>query len=143
MKNTIHYKSENDLAQGEKAILTTLLYNDIFHFPLTRDELWQFLISDRKIGKTAFVQALKRVSKAKLQVSVRCKKGYYFLAGSSENVKRREANTAQVQKKMKIAKRAAYYLSYIPTIYFIGLSGGLAAKNVTESDDIDFFIITK
>ena len=34
-------------------------------------------------------------------------------------------------------------MSHIPTIKFIGISGGLALENATKDDDIDLFIIVK
>ena len=43
---------------------------------------------------------------------------------------------------MEIAKRAASCLSSVPTILFIGISGGLSVADVRDEDDIDFFIIT-
>src|SRR5687768_3690701 len=42
----------------EQAVLKTLLYSDIFDFPLTKHELWKFLISPREIDKKLFDQAL-------------------------------------------------------------------------------------
>ena len=42
----------------EQAVLKTLLYSDLFDFPLTKNELWKFLISPREVDKHLFEQAL-------------------------------------------------------------------------------------
>ena len=44
---------------------------------------------------------------------------------------------------MQRARFVAEKLSHIPSILFIGISGGLAVGNVTKNDDIDFVIIVK
>lgn len=49
----------------------------------------------------------------------------------------------EVRRKREEAFSTARLLCKIPTIYFIGISGGLAAGSATEGDDIDLFIITK
>lgn len=122
----------------EKAILYTLAYSDIFHFPLTKEELWQFLISEEKIDRTTFDQAIKNLSK-----KIIIRNGFYVLAGHELDIKTRRNNTSELKKKQQIAKHAAYYLSYIPTIKLIGLSGSVAMGKAESNDDIDFFIITK
>lgn len=122
----------------EKSILTTILYSDIFHFPLTREELWRFLISDNHVTRKEFFDALQRLEKRIGQ-----KDGYYFLPDRESIVQQRKQQKLEVRKKLQIAKKAAFYLSHIPTIKFIGISGGLALENVTAADDIDFFIIVK
>src|SRR5438067_429922 len=108
----------------EHAILTTLLYSDIFNFPLTKDELWQLLISKRKIERSSFEKALQCHCEERTHLSYQ--DGYYCLSGRERIIRNRIENLPQVQKKLQIAKRAAFHLSYIPTIYFIGISGGLA-----------------
>jgi hypothetical protein len=122
----------------EKSILQTLAYSEVFNFPLTKEELWYFLISDKKIERDAFEQSLQNVS-----ARIVTQAGFYSLSDDASSIYHRRKNIREVQKKMRIAKHAAYYLSYIPTISLIGLSGGLAMGNVDEEDDIDFFIITK
>jgi hypothetical protein len=130
--------NKGKMTTTEKSILHTLAYSHIFHFPLTKEEIWRFLISDKKITKDDFDNSLKSLS-AKMSI----KDGFYSLRGDKKAFQQRINNLPVVQRKMRIAKRAAFYLSYIPTISLIGLSGGLAMENADAADDIDFFIITK
>ncbi len=135
----------------DEAILKTLLYSDIFDFPLTKDELWHFLISDKKIEKTDFDEALRKLiqpenlifQREENKIGVIYKQGFYCLSGRQQIIKDRKSKLTEAYKKNHIAQRAAYYLSLIPTIEFIGISGSLALKNASINDDIDFFVIVK
>jgi hypothetical protein len=120
------------------AILRTLIYSDIFGFPQTKEEIWEYLISGDRISRSAFEGALNKLKGEVIQLE-----GYYALAGRGEYIKKRISNNKYVHRKMKIAKKAAFLLAAIPTILFIGISGGLAIGDAEKRDDIDFFIITK
>ena len=124
--------------KSEKAILKTITYSDIFNSPVLESELWRFLISEKKINKEDFEKSLISLSSKIIH-----KDGMYCLSGREENIIRRKMQLPEAAKKVRLAKQAAYVLSHIPTVSFIGLSGGVAVGNVHEEDDIDFFIITK
>lgn len=123
---------------NKKAVVTTLLYSSLFSFPLTEEELYRYLISPTKISKNEFSQTLKNLSP---YLSIQS--GYYALSTHKMFAQRRIAMQPEVATKQKLAEQYASLLSIIPTIYFIGLSGGLAAGSAEKGDDIDFFIITK
>lgn len=122
----------------EIAILTTLAYSSLFSFPMNKDELWQYLISNSPIDRKLFDHSLKTLTQ---HITVR--DGYYILKGHEENIRRRMLYVHEVSSKYARASKVASILSYITTIEFIGVSGGLAAKNVSPEDDIDLFIIVK
>lgn len=122
----------------EESILITLIYSSIFSFPLTKDELWKYLITKEKIPKKMFHNRLKLLRQHIVQ-----KQRYICIKGEDASITQRIANSDEVAKKFALAKQASVLVSMIPTVLFIGASGGLAAKNVTAEDDIDFFIITK
>jgi hypothetical protein len=126
-------------SSSEKAILRTIIYSDIFSFPLSEEEVWNFLMGDKKTDRASFKKSLKHLTESALR-----KKGdFYSLKGKEENILRRQANIKLVRRKLQLAKKAAYYLSHIPTISFIGVSGGVAIGNANHDDDIDLFIIVK
>lgn len=124
----------------EQAILKTLTYSDIFDFPLRKDELFEFLVSDKSVSKDAFEKSLDKLIKKGL---ISYKSQYYCLKKREQIIQKRAENILEVSKKLKIAQKAARFISYIPTIQFIGISGGLAMHDVEREDDIDFFIIVK
>lgn len=67
--------------------------------------------------------------------------GYYFLKGRKSLVAIRKKREAFQKEKWEIARRAAMYLSRIPTIELVGVTGGLAMNNAKKEDDIDLFLI--
>lgn len=120
-----------------KSILKTLAYADIFDSLLTEGEIWQFLISDIKVSKQEVGQAIK-----KLKI-IESKKGFYCLEKRTGIIEKRIKRKIYSEKKIYIAQRVSTYLSYLPTVYLIGVSGGLAVANADEKDDIDFFVVAK
>lgn len=122
----------------ERAILKTLLYSNFFDYPLREEEIYKFLITDKKIKKTEFHKVVK-----KLKAPVKSSEGFYFLFGKNELVKirknREKISLGKTQKAQKIIR----ILSLIPTIKLIGISGALSMKNSDKNDDVDIFVITK
>jgi hypothetical protein len=123
----------------KKAILKTIIYSDIFNFPLTKNELWKFLSCEKKVLFRNFQNVLERSQKGAISV----KDGYFFLKGRENIVEKRKKNITEAERNLQIAKKAVKYLSFIPTLLFIGISGGVAMGDVEKKDDIDFFVITK
>lgn len=126
------------MKQTKAAILTTLLYSDIFSYPLTKEELWRYLSYAKSIRYTEFEQNLQL-----LQDIISAQKGYYFLTGRDDVVVRREKYFRESKRKLKKAERVAPLLSLLPTVLFIGVSGSVAMRNSNRTDDIDLFIITR
>lgn len=121
-----------------ESILKTIIYSDIFDYPLTIDEIWRFLIGDRKISK----ESIKREIKSCNLIRYVDKK--WFLIGKTDKfIKKRLRREKESKKKYKVVGKAVRYLSYIPSIYLIGISGALAMGNASLKDDIDLFVITK
>jgi hypothetical protein len=123
----------------EQAILRTILYSDIFSFVLTKEELWRFLQIEKKISRNSFEATLKVLEEEYLVSH----DGYYCLRGRERSIAKRKRQQTEVAQKLEQAKAIARKIAAIPTILFIGISGGLAAGNVTKEDDIDLIIIVK
>lgn len=119
------------------AILKTLAYSDIFDYPLTFDELWEFLIGE-KISKEQFKKELSGLSSKVAQ-----RDGFYCFLERGEIIKKREKREAISNHKARIAKKIISFLRFIPTVRLIGVSGALAMRNAEEKDDIDWFIIVQ
>lgn len=138
-KSNVSSKSQS-MRSAQHAILKTLLYSDLFSFPLTKDELWKYLISDTYLPQDIFMRALQALENNSRVASLN---GYYCLPHATAGIANREDHSSLVNKRLEEAKKTAKLLSMIPTIEYIGLSGSLAAGDVRSHDDIDLFIITK
>ncbi len=121
---------------SKAAILKTLLYSDIFNYPLKKEEIHYFLISNKKTSIKVIDKNLKNIKE------IDFKNGYYFLKGKERLVAIREKREKYSLVKLKKLKKLVKKLSLIWTIKFIGISGNLALKNTERKDDIDLFIIS-
>lgn len=121
-----------------ESIFKTLAYADIFDYPLTLDEIWRFWIGEKTASKDWIKKEIESFS-----FICNSNKILFFLKGKEENVKIRQEREKEGRKKYKIVQKVAYLFSHIPSVYLIGISGGLAMNNVSKNDDIDLFIITK
>jgi hypothetical protein len=120
-----------------KAILRTLLYSDLFDYPLRKSEVYRFLISKEKISRQ---DILNIFSKKVLPVGE--SEEYLYLIDRSALVAKRKKREKISLKKLEFAKKIINKISYVPSVRFIGISGGLSMKNCDEDDDIDLFVIT-
>ena len=122
----------------EQAILKTLIYADIFDYPLKAYEIHKWLIGRKAILRQV-EKALQRLSQ---KGKVKSKLGYYFLPGKSRLVAKRLKRENESKKFFRKAKSVVWFLKFIPYIKLIGISGGVAMENADKTDDIDLFIIT-
>lgn len=124
----------------EKAILKTLAYADIFDWPLTRKELFKFLISDKKTSSQELFLALKKlVNKKRLDF----KGKYYFFPGREKAVVSRFSRQKINSQKLKLAQRAAKVLQFVPGLKLAAVTGNVAVKNASQDDDVDLMIVSQ
>lgn len=126
------------MRSAEKAVVKTLVYSDIFEFPLSYDELWRFLISPKPVNKKSFNKALNRQSQ-----NFSVKNGWHYLYQRERLIDIRLQKMKESAKKLTNAKKIVSRISFLPTICLIGVSGALAMENSDGQDDIDLFIIAK
>lgn len=119
----------------QKELYKTLAYSDVFNYPLTGKQLFQFL--GVKINTKDFFSLVKTLPHRNVAQTM-----YYFLpkkeAVVEERIKKEKVNIFKIKQTEKIAHR----LGLLPTIRFIGISGSLAMKNAEKHSDSDIFIIT-
>lgn len=135
---------DNNLASS---IIHTLAYSDIFDYPLTLEEVNEFLIADTKvridtIRKTLLILADPSTGSGQVSKQVYTDGGFYFLKGREKIVELRRKRAEWSRKKLEIAQKTADKLKVIPSIKMIGVTGALAMENCKEDDDIDLLIIT-
>lgn len=123
--------------QSRNSILKTLFYADIFRYPLKKEEIWKFLISQNKINKEEFNKTLSDTK------NISSLKDFYFLKGKRFLVKERLQREKESKKKIRYANKVLAFLFYFPTIKMIGISGSLAMLNSEKWEDIDIFIISR
>ncbi len=122
----------------EKAILKTLIYSDIFDFPLKGWEAHKWLIGE-KANLHRIEEGLAKLVKNKKVVE---KQGYFSLNGREQLIVGRLRREKTAREFNTTARRVARILKVIPWIKLVGISGGLAIENVSKKDDIDFFVVT-
>lgn len=131
---------ENTLRQS---LLKTLAFFDIFDYPLTREELFLYLWeAPIALTYSDFVAELEKMKENKFFQNIEQKGGYYFLAGRSEIIIKRERKISYTEEKIKIARHAAQKLRYIPFIEAMFVCN-LLPVGVKASSDIDVLIIPK
>lgn len=123
---------------SKDAILKTLLYSDIFDYPLSKDQLWKFLIG-KKIDKKSFKKALEQL---KRESKVFFDGNFYCLPNRKNIIATCLKRKNESINKINIAKKIIKIFTFIPTIQFVGISGALALQNCDKNEDIDLFVIT-
>ncbi|MBI2600278.1 hypothetical protein HYW43_05165 [Candidatus Daviesbacteria bacterium] len=122
----------------EKAVLKTLIYANLFDYPLTIFEIHKWLI-----GKKANLRQVEKALKKLNHESRIMNYGkYHFLKGKKGLANKRRQRERQSYKYLQKAKLIAQTLKVVPTIKLIGISGGLAMRNASKTDDIDLFVVT-
>lgn len=123
----------------EKAILQTLIYADIFDYPLKAWEIHKWLIGS-KCDLPDVEKGLKRLLVKKRIIE---RYGYFILPGKSKNIRKRIDKERTSQEHMHSARWIVRLFKLVPWIQLVGISGNLAMDNADEYDDIDLFVITQ
>src|SRR5438552_12713442 len=88
--------------------IKTLLYFDIFHHPLTVDEIHNYL-QDTKATRKQVEVSLHQLTKEGI---IKNSEGYYHLSSTSDAIIRRRLNGEKnAAKSWKIAKRFSRFIS--------------------------------
>jgi len=124
----------------KQAIVATLVYFDIFNYPLTMDEIARWLLSSDSFAKNRLLKLTEKLVRKGVLAQER---GIYFLPGRGEIILRRRKNQKISEPKFKIAQKVARILIKVPGVLLVGLTGNLAMMDAQEDDDIDFLIITR
>lgn len=121
---------------SEKAIVRTLIYSDFFDYPLSENEIWEYLISYEKINKNVFKKKIRRINSVVFR-----EKGLFYIKGNNSSVLKRLNRHKESLRKIGIAEKIIKKLFLIPTVLLIGISGNLSMMNAGKKDDIDIFVV--
>ncbi|MEP7284668.1 MAG: hypothetical protein ABI947_02735 [Chloroflexota bacterium] len=123
-----------------EAIFRTLLYADVFNFPMTEAEIHHFLIG---AAATADEVRTTLAHSAWLAANITRVDGYCMLAGSAARVDLRQEREVATQALWPVACRYGALLAHLPFVRMVALTGALAMHNAAGSqDDIDYLLIT-
>src|SRR3989344_2360287 len=127
-----------------KSILSTLCYFDIFDYPLTLLEIWQWLLADGQAWSLVNLSQVQTEieNNPALSQKIKFQNGFYFLAGREEIINIRLSRYAISSHKNQLAIRGVKILRFLPFIKFIGLGNNAGNNNLKLDSDIDLFIIT-
>lgn len=126
----------------ESAILRTVLYADVFDFPLTLDELQRYLIHT----KTTNVEELKAIIHHSqiLQQALFYSESYICLDSRQELIALRKKREILSQDLWSGAIFYGRWLAHIPFVRMVALTGSLAAHNPNnKQEDFDYLLITE
>lgn len=125
----------------EAAILRTVLYADVFHFPLTTAEIHHFLIQDEPADRDSIETWLANSSVLRQKLT---HEGHYIvLRGREDLIALRTERDAASRELWPLALRYGRWLSRLPFVRMVALTGALAMQNATDChDDLDYLLVT-
>jgi hypothetical protein len=125
----------------ESAILRTILYADVFGFPMTIAEIQHFLISDTPTTCEQIENAL--LHSDILQGHLVRRDGYVALADRTGLINQRKQREQASDYLWPLAMRYGTWLGRLPFVRMVALTGALAMRNAAaRTDDLDYLIVT-
>ena len=120
-----------------KDIISALAYFDLFKYPLTQLELYQFLQHQYTYDEYLECLNLLVADGSIFQIDK-----FYSLLDNRTLVDRRKAGNIKAKHLLYSAEKVADFLFYFPFVKGIAVSGSLSKNYADETSDIDLFIIT-
>ena len=122
----------------EEQVLKTLLYFDIFNYPLDAAEIFSFLpVKENSVNATT--KCLDRLMEIKYVFRFG---DLYSLHADEKNIRRRLRGNREAEKWLPIARKQAGFIGKFPFVRAVMASGSLSKGYMDEKSDLDFFIVT-
>jgi hypothetical protein len=128
---------KTELSVEQKSFLKTLLYFDIFNYPLKEDEIVRFSQSTMPESSS---HTLDQLVSQKLIFRLG---DFYSIQSNQELLERRVQGNQLAEKRMKDARKYSKLVFLIPFVRAVLLSGSISKGFMDDKSDIDYFIITK
>jgi hypothetical protein len=123
----------------KKSILCTLIYFDLFDYPLTAWEVWKYLY-----GISAeYIDVANGLDELTAEGSVETRDGFYFLPKKNALVDVRLGRYLLAEKKYKKAQRILKIISCMPFVRTICIINTLSYDNAKKDSDIDIMLFVK
>lgn len=124
----------------QSRILSAILYADIFRYPLTVRELIQWIPSNRPVTSRLIRSEIKELLRTH---KVGYTPPFLYVSGHKKTIQFRIDRLTASTRKWQYIRKTAKFLTWIPTIAMVGVTGGLAVNNADKEDDIDLLIIAR
>jgi hypothetical protein len=127
------------LHPAERAVLHTLVYFEVFSYPLTQAEILAFCEAS-EMGEKSLGEHLAELLRRGLVFQF----GPFFQSKNDPAwVARRLACNRRADTFLPIARRVARLIGRFPFVRGVFVSGSLSKHCMTAESDIDFFIVTE
>ena len=130
-------QDKNTITGKEASIIKTLVFFDMFDYPLTAFEIWQYM--DLKSGLKEVLELLQ--DSAFLKSRIGAKDGYYFLKERPTVLASRLRRYHYSAAKFKKAARFIVLFRFVPWIRLAAMANMIGPENLRRLSDIDLFIV--
>ena len=122
----------------DKAVLRAIVYFDIFHYPITAEEVFEF--APTSINTFSCQKSLEKLVAEGLVFQIG---NFYSIRNNPALGEARMKGNTLAKEKMKVAARYSRIISAFPFVRAVLLSGSISKGFMDERSDIDYFIITE
>jgi len=121
-----------------KNVLCTLLYYDIFNYPLKKHEIIRFLGSSAA-DENSVNEVLQKLKTDELIFQF---SDLFSVQNNEGNITRRILGNRRAEKYLTLAKKRARLIARFPFVRAVMASGSLSKGYMDDNSDLDFFIVT-
>jgi hypothetical protein len=122
----------------DEQILRTLLYFDIFNYPLRSEEVLKFL-GIPALDKSIVTSRLNILHDQNIIFRF---DEFFSMKNDGSYVERRISGNKEAEKYFVVAERTASFISKFPFVRSVMASGSLSKGYMDKDSDLDFFIVT-
>jgi hypothetical protein len=123
----------------ELAVLRSVTYASLFDYPLTLPQLRESLIGE---AADEHMIADWLATSPLLQATIEQQDGLYFPRGRRDLLATRQRREALSRELLDRDRRILRFLTRLPFVRMVALSGSLAHLNAEGGSDLDLFVIT-
>ncbi len=137
---TAKYMNTINLMEDYSAltILRTLIYYDVFSYPLSAEEIFE-----NSCFKTKVQADCSKLLNKLTEMGIIHKVGdFYSISNDTEKSEERVKGNRRAEKWMNRARRFSSFISRFPYVRGVSVSGSLSKGFIGDDPDIDYFIIT-
>ena len=132
------FSSSAPLSPLHKAVLSTVLYSDLFDHPLTIGELHRYLVTSCP-DRATLEQAVEALDGVFLSTD----RNFVFMRGREAAIELRHRRQGLAAKRWPPARRFARWLGWVPFLRMVAVCGSQAVDNGDDDGDVDLFLITE